>query len=145
MTTYNTILDTLEDEMIDKINSGSGNYKTDPTVKRGEYLYDEVHGTNLCFMEVSQEHEVLFGENNRATISILMYGYTPWKEPSNNGDISDLAMDVIYFIEHDYTYTDNIYYVPKVDIIPGSKNRPMSVFTMELEIHYEYSNSNINN
>jgi len=145
MTTYNDILNTLEDEMRDKINSGSGNYKTDPTVRRGEYMYDEVQGTNICFMEVSQEQEVLFGENNRATINLLVYGYTPWREQDDNGNISDLAMDMIYFIENDYTYTDYVYYVPKVDIITGNKNRPKSVFTMELEIHYEYTNSNINN
>lgn len=146
MSSANTILNQLGTDIKDKFKSTLG-YKTDPLIKYGRFMWNEVQ-TNppaLCYCDTGITMLEILGDMGSGYIDILLYGYADYDGISDTSAIRDLALDTMYFLYNDYTYTDKTEIVSEIEIIPGGESRPVSVFTLDIRVRFDYTHSNINN
>lgn len=141
-TTVENILQTLHEEMIEKINPSNG-YRSDPVaVLFGAFSYNEVKDTPVIGFDItSEDYSLEFsGDDNTALLNVDVYGYAYTDGVDRISCIRDLAHDVLNFIYNDFSYTDDT-------IIPNKKieygGNKLLVFRIPIGIYYEYNNDNI--
>lgn len=145
MSSVNDILTQLIDDLASKISTSSG-YNTDPIVRHGRYTYDQMENDlpAICVSETSIDPQGLLGGMGYGWLNILIYGYAKHDGYGYNEAIVDLALDVIKFLFIDFTHTDDTDILSAVDIYPGGKEKPVSLFTIELRVKFDWTNSTIN-
>jgi hypothetical protein len=121
-------------------------YLTEPTVKYGAFLWNEVQNElpAVCYCDTGLELEQLQGDYGRGAITYLFYGYADWDGESNTDDIRNLALDIIHFLEVDFTYASDLFDITNIEIIPGGHDRPISTFLFDCKIKFEFKNTTIN-
>lgn len=105
MSTANTILDTLKDDLEDYIKVSRG-YNTDlAECKRGIYAFDDMlNKPSIAFWCYKNElEEALMGKAQLRILRIYMYFYT-----NSISEIHDLIEDVEGFLFNDFTYKSDI-------------------------------------
>jgi hypothetical protein len=144
MTVVDTIIDKFKTDLIDSIQTARG-YNTDPMVKYGVYLQTEAPSLPFVgFADDGIEIEQLMGGMALGWITIFVYGYANWGGIETTNSIRDLALDVMYFIYNEYTYTDDTKFTSKLEILPGNDSNPVSVFSVEIKVKFHYRHTEIN-
>jgi len=144
MTVVDTIIEKFKTDMIDSIQTSRG-YNTDPMVKYGVYMQTEA--PSLPFVGFADDGiiiEQLMGGMALGWITIFVYGYSNWGGVESTNSIRDLALDVMYFIYNEYTYTNDTMFTSKLEILPGNDSNPVSVFSVELKVKFHYKHTEIN-
>lgn len=137
MSERNTILQTLESEIKAKINSSNG-YNTDlMEVRRGIAVFEEFAAkpalTFWCESDTTEEGQ--FGGVDRRELTILFYGFCD-TDGYNVDAIHNLLDDILYFLQNDYSYKDDVY-VGNASIYEGGATDPALVFELSIKIKYE--------
>jgi hypothetical protein len=137
MSERNTILTTLEAEIKQKINS-SNNYNSDlMEVKRGIAVFEEFTSKPALtfWCEKDETEEGQFAGADRRELTILFYGFCD-TDGYNANVIHNLLDDLLYFIQNDFTYKDDVY-VGDATIYEGGATDPALVFELQTKIKYE--------
>jgi len=144
MTTVDTIIKTFETDLIKYINTANG-YNTDPLIKYGVFSQSEAPSLPMIgFADDGIILENALGGMGLGWVTMLVYGYANWGGIETNSSIRDLALDTMYFIHKDYTYTDDTIFTSKLEILPGNDSRPVSVFSVEIKVKFHYTFTTIN-
>ena len=137
MSERNTILTAIQDEIKNKINS-SNSYNTDlMEVRRGICVFEELTSKPAISFWCSEDkiEEGQFAGSDMRELTILFYGFCD-TDGYNADAIHDLLDDVLYFIQNDFTYKDDVY-VGDASIYEGGTSDPAMVFELQIKIKYE--------
>lgn len=140
-TILDTILDSLEEDMKKYIKISS-DYRTTPTVVfRGAFGPNEVQSFPAIGFDITGEDLSIIYQNDEglAYVELDLYGYAYSDGVDRISDVRNLAHDVLYFIYNDFTYTDNVEIVDKLEYY-GHKTL---VFRLPIRISYEYDYTTI--
>lgn len=142
MANRNTILTTLKDDIEKYIKPSIDPYKTSiAEVKRGIYSFDTiVNKPAVCFsMDNDTNEDDVFdtvGSNQVRFLNIYLYSYLDNDEMDKYDNIHALVRDVEYFLDNDFTYSNNTT-VGDIGVIEGGASAPCSFFDMEIKIIYK--------
>lgn len=145
MITVNTIIDQLKTDMEDHIKS-SNDYNTDPIkVLYGTFSPTDVQEyPSLCYADTGMEFIEQMGEEGYGWVDIMVYGYSNYDGINNTNTIRELALDAVYFIYNDWTYTDNTEFSNNLVISPIGPGHPISSFTFDIRVRFDYTFANVN-
>lgn len=134
MSDRSTILDTLKDELKEKIHRGNNYNSQISEVKHGIYMFEDVMVTPAVFFWCYRdEAEGSFGNVEKRKLYIYMYGYLTPQSEGDLDSIYDLIDDLEYFLYNDFTYTDDTF-LGDINVYISDKT---NVFEVELQIQYD--------
>ena len=143
MATINEIITGFREDL-EKINQNN-KYKTNPSIYYGVFRYNEVgHYPAICFADEGININQLFGDDGYGYINILLYGYAEHDGLEDTSNIRDLAMDSLLFLFEDFRYSDDTQIIENIDILPGGNERPVSVFSIDLKVKFDFKKQTIN-
>lgn len=139
------IIKQIMTDMSTYINPQHG-YNTTPVIRHGRYTYDQLENELpvLCVSETAIDVNENFNGTGYGWINILIYGYARHDGYGDNETIIDLALDTYKFVNTDFTMTNDTEIMSKVDLIPGGRDIPVSLLTLDLRIKFDWSNLNLN-
>jgi hypothetical protein len=143
ISTLDTVLETLKDDIIDKLVAGSV-YDTTPKVSRGEVAWSETDGKRpfIWFMPTQGTFDEIMGGTALNTINIELHGYADRKGSTDN--IHKLFKDIQYFLLNDFSLSGDTYlddYVIDEGAVGDSTG--MSGFLLNLHINYNHTITSI--
>lgn len=143
ISTLDTVLDTLKEDMEDKLVAGSV-YDTTPKVSRGEVSWAQTDGRRpfVWFMPTQGSYDEDFGTSMHNTINIELHGYADRKGSTDN--IHKLFKDVQYFLLNDFSLSGDTYlddYVIDEGALGDSAG--MSGFLLNFHIRYNHTITSI--
>jgi hypothetical protein len=137
MSDRNTILNTIKDELKEYITS-SNDYNSDlMEVKRGIAVFEEFSSKPAIsfWCETDTTEEGQFAGSDRRELTILLYGFCD-TDGYNPDAIHLLLDDILYFLQNDFTYKDDVY-VGDATIYEGGTQDMAMVFELQFKIKYE--------
>lgn len=139
MTERLTILDQIEEDLIDKLKATNGYNFTPAAIKRGLYKWtDFTDKPVVCFTLVADEpHELEeYGEGSR-WLHFLFYGYALTDGMGNTDNIHNLSQDVEDFLSS----SDNSFLsdtmIGSMEVLEGGVSSPVQSFILEVRILYD--------
>ena len=137
MSERNTILTAIETEIKEKINS-SNDYNSDlMEVRRGIAIFEEFTSKPAVafWSKDDKSEEGQFAGSDMRELTILFYGFCD-TDGYNADAIHNLLDDILYFLQNDFTYKDDVY-VGDIAIYEGGTSDLAMVFELEVHIKYE--------
>jgi hypothetical protein len=132
----NTILTALAEELRDKIQPSSDYSTTIAEVRRGIALGDEfIMKPALSVWCYHDTTDGQFAGRDDRTLHIYIYGYVD-ADGVNVDNIHNVLDDVLYFLQNDFTYKDDVY-VGDAVVYEGGVSDPNGIFELEIQIKYE--------
>lgn len=140
----NEIIVKLKEEMTERMVIGMG-YNTEPKILYGRYTWSEIKDIpTICFCDTGIDLNESMGDMGHAWLNILIYGYADHDGIDRADSIRDLAMDTVYFIYKDFSFTDDTEVISNIEILPGGEGKPVGIFTLEIRVMFDYTHSTIN-
>jgi len=136
MSQRKTILSTLKEELAQKITSAN-NYNSDVAeVRWGVCVFEElVSKPAIAFWCHNDSTVGQFADRDDRELNIYVYGFAD-TDGYNTDAIHDLLDDVLYFLNNDFTYKEDVY-IGDVVVYEGGVSDPALVFELQIKIKYE--------
>lgn len=136
MSQRTTILKALKDELKDKIAS-TNNYNSDlAEVRWGVCVFEElVSKPAIAFWCHNDTTAGQFADRDDRELNIYLYGFCDTDGYSTDA-IHNLLDDVLYFLQNDFSYKEDVY-VGNAVVYEGGVQDPALVFELEFRIKYE--------
>lgn len=146
MSSINDIITQFKEDLEDKFKTTLG-YNTDPIVRYGVYWPTETETSppTICYTDTNIAVEEVFGEAGHGWLKLLIYGWTENDGLGDTTNIHNLSLDMLYFLFNDFTYISDLGSIGDLEIFPGDENIQISFFRLEVEVKFDFTNTNINN
>jgi hypothetical protein len=136
MSQRKVILETLKSELKEKIIS-SNNYNSDlAEVRWGVSVFEEFTSKPAisfwCFNDTSAGQ---FADRDDRELNIYIYGFADTDGYTSDA-IHDLLDDVLYFLQNDFSFKEDVY-VGNVVVYEGGVSDPALVFELTIKIKYD--------
>lgn len=142
MTTRNTILNKIKDELKTNIKVTNGYSFTPVVVRRGVYSYSDLKNKvpALCFTFIQEapyedgKYPTTYDDIDTKAMSLMFYGFANTNDGMSSDKIFEMVEDVENFLtSSNFTYNEDLK-IDNIEVKEGGPNDLILTFLMEVRI-----------